>query len=1028
MADKDPFAGFATPAPAEPASGGADAFAGYATPDTSAQEGVIPPQHPNSTPTLPMDQMPFGDQVSLAGLDNIKEYQRFLGHKYGEKAVTMDWSPDGQPQLIVQTPQGKYRVGGPSDDGPSFIAKLTADAPEIAGTIAGGTIGTFLGGPGAGTLLGAGIGGSVMHGVTEAQKASRGELDKTPTEELTSSALSAGNAMLGEGGGQLIGKGVSKALTFRLPKFITGATDESIAMTKEAMKAGAKPNYASMAPDAMHLRRIEAMGAKLAGTYVQQDKANMAFVRSELAKKLRGMGYPPDHIDEFLNTISGPEHSVSNTEVGDGFKASVEAYRNTLVKAVDDSAAAADTHIDAQLKAYNDKIDASKHGDLTGDFAAMIDSANQDFKNRANELYGRVDKLVGNARIVPTDQVAAEAKKIVDLIRQTSPSQVNRMTADLAKTSKASEAGAVTINTAAAKSASQTPLRQRILDAYMRITNNQTGARALLKDLRSQLSDVPRAQLDKELNQMSMDNVGMLMRLDNRLEMTAEDTSAAMRHGGEDKHLLWVSEQDYARGRSAAPSPGGALSQEDDAVLMQEFGIEIPKNGEKWSLQAAQRLRTVLRDKAYGNRVLQNNSTQHDYGQLADAVDRAIQEAALDPQAKAGVEAFNKADEFWKKNVRKFDDAKLDTIMKNIKGGAPPDPEALVKSLTNVSSNRIARLRGMVGDDVWKRIQGTHLDTFMRPFETDDFNGKKIIDGMAMIRKLRSGDVTKQMDAIHGEGTAHEMEEIAKMIATRQGKLDPAVLMNGGPKEALAKMNAEKARLDEYMKSNALRILANPDMTGEQAYQWIARGHENGGDDSRIQAVIAAFGPKSPQMAGVRQAALEEVARNASLHAINKGGNTALDKALQQYSPAQLKELFPEGMAEDMRHISDVIKFMFPFKSGINQSGDMPGMAAGAIQSHKMTRRLYETAVAGVMRFIVLHPSAVKWIVTGREEGEEAWMRGTAELFRKMTQVSTQIAENSAEDTQDRFEPGPAPPAARPGQPPMTMPGPQTVQ
>jgi hypothetical protein len=872
---------------------------------SSGNGAPAPLQHPNSTPTLPMDEMPFGDQVSLAGLDNIKEYQRFLGHKYGDKAVTMDWSPDGQPQLIVQTPQGKYRVGGPSDDGPSFIAKLTSDAPEIAGTIAGGTIGTFLGGP-AGTLLGAGIGGSTMHAVKEAQKAARGELDKTPTEALTASALSAGNAMLGEGGGQIAGKVVGKALTARLPRFITGATEESEQMTRAAMRAGAKPSYASMAPDAMHLRRIEAMGQKLAGTYVQQDKANMAFVRSELAKKLKGMGYPPDHIDEFLNTISGPEHSVSNTEVGNGFKASVEAYRNTLVTAVDDSAAAADTHIDAQLKAYTDKIEASKHGDLTGDFAAMIDSANQDFKSTATKLYDRVNTLVGNAEIVPTEQVAAEAQKIVDLIRKTSPSQVSKMVSDLSK-------------------------------------------------------------------------------------------------------------------------QAGKPVSEEDAILMSEFGLELPPNG-KWSLPAAQRLRTVLRDKARGNKVLQNNSTQHDYGQLASAVDRAIQDAALDPQAKAGVEALNKADDFWKTNVRKFDDAKLDTIIKNIKGGAPPDPEALVKSITNASSARISRLRDLVGDDVWKRIQGTHIETFMRPFETTDFDGTKIIDGMAMMRELRSGDITKQMDAIHGKGTAYEMEEIAKLIATRQGKLDPAILMRGGPRAALEKMTADKARLDEYMSKNALRILANPDMTGEQAYQWIARGHENGGDDSRIAAVAAAFGEKSPQMAGVRQAALEEVARNASLHAINRGGNTALEKALQQYSPAQLKELFPEGMAEDMRHISDVIKFMFPFKSGINQSGDMPGMAAGAIQGHKMTRRLYETAVAGIMRFIVLHPSAVKWIVTGREEGEEAWMRGTADLFRKMTQVSTQIAANSAEDTQDRFEPGPAAPAVRPGQQPTPMPGPATLQ
>lgn len=835
----------------------------------------------------PQDKLPFGDQVHLAQADNFEEKELYFQNRYGKDAVAREWGDNGDPTLVVKTKDGKtFRIGG--DKGAGWVAKLVADAPETIGMVAGGAVGSKAG-P-AGMVAGAGVGRMAGKALVEGQKVAEGNRHKTAVQGVRAISDSGKEGALGEMGGEVAGKVVSKALTSSLPKFISGATDESIEATRQAWVGGGRPPYASMAPDLTKLRRIEVVAEKLTGRYARQDERNMAYVRSELADTLKASGTPKEHVDAFLSEIDGPEYAVSHNNVGEDLQESVKAHVASLTAAVERTAKVADSHIDSQLANIKSHIDSSKTADLTGDVGAMIDSAHKDFQSASTALYDKALRLAGTDKIVPTDLVADEADKIVDVIKETAPSQVPRIVQEM-----------------------------------------------------SQLAG-------KQLN-------------------------------------------------------------ERDAILLKEFGIEIPETG-KMSLKGAQRLRTILRQKA-GAGDFTHNTTQHDYGQLATAVDQSIQDAAADPAAKPAIDALNAADSFYKRNAPKFNDAKIDNLMAQIRSGAPPDPQKLVKLLTSPGlSTRTAALRRMVGEDVWKRVQSVHLQSFMQRFVNKGIDGKEEVDGMKLLQNLQDGDGVQSIRAIHGQETVTQMREIAQLVAARRGKLDPAVLVSGGPKEALQSMREHEAQLDNFMKKNALAILSDPNQTGEQAYQWLARPHGAGGDESRLIAAAKLFGANSPQMMGLRQAAVEDVARNASMAAIDKQGNSAIERSLKEYSATQTKLLFPDGMDSDLRHIGDVIKFMFPFKSGVASDTSMAGMTTGSVMELPLRRRLYAQAVAAVTRFVALHPSAARWLVTGRKENEFAWMRRTAELFNKMTMIG--VAETAGPDTNKTEQSPPAAPPAAP--------------
>ncbi len=82
-------------------------------------------------------------------------------------------------------------------------------------------------------------------------------------------------------------------------------------------------------------------------------------------------------------------------------------------------------------------------------------------------------------------------------------------------------------------------LETRIANAYAELANHRSAARVRLADLRRRLTDLSREQVNAALQKMTRDGRVVLNRLDNPLEITAEDEAAKLVTGlGDPRHIM----------------------------------------------------------------------------------------------------------------------------------------------------------------------------------------------------------------------------------------------------------------------------------------------------------------------------------------------------------------------------------------------------------------------------------------------------------------------------------------------------------
>jgi len=81
----------------------------------------------------------------------------------------------------------------------------------------------------------------------------------------------------------------------------------------------------------------------------------------------------------------------------------------------------------------------------------------------------------------------------------------------------------------------------RVASAYRKLADGRQGVRIRLADLRDELSDVPRDDLDRAIMNLATDGTAVLYQLDNPLEMEPRDHTAALRTpAGDVRHILYM--------------------------------------------------------------------------------------------------------------------------------------------------------------------------------------------------------------------------------------------------------------------------------------------------------------------------------------------------------------------------------------------------------------------------------------------------------------------------------------------------------
>jgi len=440
--------------------------------------------------------------------------------------------------------------------------------------------------------------------------------------------------------------------------------------------------------------------------------------------------------------------------------------------------------------------------------------------------------------------------------------------------------------------------------------------------------------------------------------------------------------------------------------LMDSLGIKMPDG--KITFADAQRMRTILREKS-DESALTRGVTQGEMAQLANAVDYSIQAAARDPAARNAVNMLNAADKLYASGIRKFNDSTVTRLVEDMKAGLPPDPQTVASRIVQSGySARVKEIKKMLGPEVWRRVAGADYGRMLEA-ATDETGA---VSGVQLLRQVTDrGALLKEL---HGDKLASEITELAKALATRDGKLPPQALRSGEVREALTSLRTAQEAEDTFMRKNALSLLANPKKNPEQVYSWLVRP-DNG---AALRSAVQLLGENSSQITQLRQAALKQLLSSAKMDVAEGKSESALLSALKAYSPEQQRLLFPNGLDSDLNLLGKEIQFVMRDLSDESKAS----FAAGAILSLPFPARLPLQVGISAYQVLLSQPSVIRYLSIGLRQPPGPARIAAREMLETLVRYGA-VAPTTGSDA--GAPPAPAPGAQPPG--PTASPQPPTM-
>lgn len=426
----------------------------------------------------------------------------------------------------------------------------------------------------------------------------------------------------------------------------------------------------------------------------------------------------------------------------------------------------------------------------------------------------------------------------------------------------------------------------------------------------------------------------------------------------------------------------------EQALTAKLFHIEMPKE-DHITLEQAQNIRSILREKGAASIEGARSISQGQHLHLANSVDSAIDQAAEAPEAAAFVKQFRDVNTWYKDTRAKFYDASIEKLRGMMNTDTPPEPHQVVQIIRESGkSSVVAHVREMTSPAVWKRVQAEDLRMTLAKVSTIDATGARTIDGMKLLDLMSNDKASTLTRAIHNPFTVPQLKLLGNILAAKGGKLDPEVLKAGTIKDAITNIRAQEKALGEYVDKDLLAAFRDPKTPPEDVYQAVI------GKESRTEAAFKLLGNDPAKIQGLRQAALEQLARRSEMSAMVDYGKNAMGEALKQFTPRQQELLFPKGLVGDIQKLDKIIRFIYP---GLKE-GTMASMHAGSVLEKPIRERLYIQAVKASTRWLVIRPTFMQYVLHGFPD------RAEHRIIKAILQGST-LAEDQPETIQDEPPP-----------------------
>lgn len=764
-----------------------DAMHSHTASSTQMEPGKI--NGPMPTDIIDRKGLPFGTASEIMGADNPNEQLAAL--RATDPKAYLDKDFMGRPYAVMGDGRKVYvepytekgsGFGGAVKAGATTLGEQAVSRPaEFGGAVLGGVAG---GAPGA--AVGAGVGYLADQGVKKIREILPSWLGGTEQDLSQKTPLEVGAhtgqaAVLG-GAGEAAGRVLASPLRGGAPRWLTGATDESVADSRRLMQQGGTARYKQSAPGLANPEYKVAEFEKLGG----KASDNRIATVKEIQDFLAGRNVDPAGAQEITTAAKGGQAPY----LGEGVEA---GYGAPIIEA-----------LQASRKGLATAVGASEK-DLS-DIATLNDQALQRHQRRAAGLQTDLDQVATADKRGLQDTQRAETATAKAGLAGAKGQQKDAVSAAKLEFDRALDERRVAMNEQLTQQ-----MNAAKAEAERALKTLQSGQGRPVGDLQGTLSeDIRRAQ-QAYSNHFAL-RYGLLDKMESGIVSEATPVATAAKNilesmkGPDGNYLVAITDEMAPRIK----------------LLEQLAGM----GGQKLPVGQMAALRTSLRELG-GTRGLLPSTKQHLVGKLYDAADESIQSSYAGKNAvdefltPADAEARTKGLQAVRQKIesdyadyrQKLSDVTAARLVRDAGQRGSVDSENVIDLATR-SPSQFRRIWNILPNDAAGQITRQRIGRGI----FDDMVGRatrgQTIDAQAFVDQLKgNAPILKQ---VFGDD-ARKMVEAANGLLLADGKLPLNNLAPDNVVQALKVATKTQEEMNKYFSKHSLALLSGDAVATDNA-------------------------------------------------------------------------------------------------------------------------------------------------------------------------------------------------------------------
>lgn len=303
-----------------------------------------------------------------------------------------------------------------------------------------------------------------------------------------------------------------------------------------------------------------------------------------------------------------------------------------------------------------------------------------------------------------------------------------------------------------------------------------------------------------------------------------------------------------------------------------------------------------------------NKSTdEHFSEQFRRAATVALDDAEEHPLGVPVIGTLKQANQLYRDSISKFKAPEVELLMREASATRRVDPERLAAFLTQrETGTKAERVFSLLQPETQDKVRATVLSTLLNKHTIPNAAGIEQVSGYRFYQDLKGMGTT--LDALYGKD-ARQVLDLSRQLAAADGKLAPSEV-KGGIRSLLENSLTAKREHDVFMETHYLADLSKPGKEAEAAVDYIFQPQSQG----RIKAAKEFYGENSPEIAGLRTAAMQNLLTNlVSEHPnlVNRIiDGDAFKQVLRRYGEPTLSEMFGRSQAAKLTEFANIMGFL----------------------------------------------------------------------------------------------------------------------